>query len=112
MLKELTLENMTLKRIKHGVQKTKPFYLKRLKQKNMRFNHQDPKQFIGSKQNKHFDTGEVLKKNRMNNLKDHQKYMICKNHIVLDSSYSFRKFFEHECNCSGTILQRRNRNGK
>ena len=59
---------------------------------------QDPKQVIGPEQ--FFDIGDILKGNSINNLTDHQKYMIYKNHFVRDSSYLFPKSFQHECNRS------------
>ena len=57
---------------------------------------QHPKQVIGPEQ--YFDIGDILKDNSINNLTDHQKYMIYKNHFVPDSSYSFPKSFQHGCN--------------
>ena len=59
---------------------------------------QDPKQVIGPKQ--YFDIGDILKDNSINNLTNHQKYMIYMNHFVPDSSYSFPKSFQHGCNHS------------
>ena len=52
---------------------------------------QDPKQVIGREQ--YFDIRDILKDNSINNLTDHQKYMIYKNHFVPDSSYSLPKSF-------------------
>ena len=48
----------------------------------------------------YFDIGDILKDNSINNLTDHQKYMIYKNHFVPYSSYSFPKSFQHRCNRS------------
>ena len=43
---------------------------------------QNPKQAIASKQNRYFESGEVLKENLIYNLTDHSKCMIYKNYFV------------------------------